>query len=161
MNEGYPFALLLVSDKACGNTETPVEKVIREQMENAGFSLQYRAVLPREQAAVEAELIVCADERKLPLVLTAGGTSFALRDVVPEATLAVIDREVRGIPEAMRAAGMKYTQRACLSRGVAGLRGGTLMINLPGSENAAAEDLAAITEALQHAMLMLTAPKKD
>ena len=88
-------------------------------------------------------------------MLTTGGTGFAQRDVTPEATLAVIERETRGIPEAMRAASMRITQRACLSRSVAGIRGKTLIVNLPGSKKAATENIMAVIEALQHGAEML------
>jgi len=97
----------------------------------------------------------CADELQASLVLTTGGTGFSPRDITPEATLAVIERETRGIAEAMRMECMKITPRACLSRGVAGIRGKTLIINLPGSRNAACENLQAVIDAVDHGLDML------
>ena len=89
--------------------------------------------------------------------LSAGGTGFSQRDVTPEATLAVIERETRGIPEAMRWASLQVTPRGCLSRSAAGIRGKTLIVNLPGSEKAAKENLLAVIDALVHGMDMLAA----
>ena len=88
-------------------------------------------------------------------MLTTGGTGFAKRDVTPEATTEVIERETRGIPEAMRAASMQITPHGCLSRGVAGIRGGSLIINLPGSEKAARENFEAVKPAIGHALRMI------
>ena len=106
---------------------------------------------------IQAELIACADEKKIGLVMTTGGTGFSQRDITPEATLAVVERETRGIPEAMRWASLQITPRGCLSRSAAGIRGKTLIVNLPGSEKAAKENLAAVLEAILHGMDMLYA----
>ena len=103
----------------------------------------HTAALPDEAAQIQEELIRCADEKQVSLVLTTGGTGFLPRDVTPEATLSVIQRAVPGIPEAMRAESMRITQRGCLSRAVAGIRGNTLIVNLPGSEKASRENLGA------------------
>lgn len=100
-------------------------------------------------------LIRCADEKQVSLVLTTGGTGFLPRDVTPEATLSVIQRAVPGIPEAMRAESMRITQRGCLSRAVAGIRGNTLIVNLPGSEKASRENLGAVLGAIGHGLDML------
>ena len=89
--------------------------------------------------------------------MTTGGTGFSQRDITPEATLAVVERETRGIPEAMRWASLQITPRGCLSRSAAGIRGKTLIVNLPGSEKAAKENLAAVLEAILHGMDMLYA----
>ena len=121
----------------------------------AGYDVVYTAVVPDEQAQIEAELIKCADELTADLVFTTGGTGFSRRDVTPEATHAVIEREAPGIPEAMRYESLKITPRAMLSRSAAGLRGDTLIINLPGSEKAAAENLSAVIGTLEHALKML------
>ena len=95
------------------------------------------------------------------LVLTTGDTGFSSRDMTPEATLAVVERETRGIPEAMRAESMKITPRGCLSRSAAGIRGKTLIVNLPGSPKAAKENLEAVLGALDHGLEMLRAPQRD
>ena len=101
------------------------------------------------------ELVYVADRLKVDLALTTGGTGFAPRDVIPEATMAVVERPTPGIPEAMRAASMKITNRGCLSRAAAGIRKGTLIVNLPGSEKAARENLGAILGTMEHALHMM------
>ena len=96
------------------------------------------------QEQISAELRACADEKKIGLIVTTGGTGLSPRDVTPEATLAVLDREIRAIPVAMWVEGLKATPRAMLSRAVAGTRGSSLILNLPGSEKAARENLSAV-----------------
>ena len=113
--------------------------------------------LPDEAEQISAELRACADEKKIGLIVTTGGTGLSPRDVTPEATLAVLDREIRAIPVAMWVEGLKATPRAMLSRAVAGTRGSSLILNLPGSEKAARENLSAVLGALEHAMHMLAA----
>lgn len=149
-------AVITVSDKgARGERQDTSGPAIRAMLENAGFAIAYHSIVPDEGARVSAELIHCADKLHIPLVLTTGGTGFSPRDVTPEATLAVIERETRGIPEAMRAASMRITPRGCLSRAVSGIRGGTLIVNLPGSEKAAKENLLAVLDAISHGLEML------
>jgi molybdenum cofactor synthesis domain-containing protein len=121
----------------------------------AGYKIAYTGLVPDDRAMIEAELVKCADEVKADLVLTTGGTGFSTRDVTPEATLAVVDRLAPGIPEAMRYASMQITPRGMLSRSVAGLRGTTLIINLPGSEKGAHENLDAVLDTLEHALNMV------
>ena len=112
-------------------------------------------MVPDESADIQRELLKCADELGVSLVLTTGGTGFSPRDITPEATKAVIERETPGIPEAMRAASMRITPRGCLSRSVAGIRGRTLIVNLPGSEKAARENILSVMEPLRHGLDML------
>ena len=153
----YTAAVITVSGKCFrGEQADAGGPAICAMLEEAGFEVAYRGLVPDDRALIEAELIRCADEFKIPLVLTVGGTGLSPRDVTPEATLAVIEREVRGIPEAMRVESLKVTKRACLSRGVAGTRGGTLIVNLPGSEKAARENLSAVLDPLRHCVEMLT-----
>ena len=97
----------------------------------------------------------CADETKANLIITTGGTGLSPRDVTPEATLDVLEREIRAIPVAMWVEGLKVTPRAMLSRAVAGTRGSSLIVNLPGSEKAARENLSAVLPALEHALHMI------
>lgn len=154
----YTAAVITVSDKCSRGerTDTSGPAVVR-MLEEAGFEVCYTGLVPDEKEQIEAELIRCADEKKIHLVLTTGGTGFSQRDITPEATLAVIERETRGIPEAMRWASLQITPRGCLSRSAAGIRGKTLIVNLPGSEKAAKENLAAVLGAIGHGMEMLCA----
>jgi molybdenum cofactor synthesis domain-containing protein len=155
---GYQAAVITVSDKGYkGEREDKSGPAVAEMLTEAGFEVVYTGMVPDEKAMIEAELILCADEKHIPLVLTTGGTGFSQRDITPEATLAVIEREARGIPETMLYESLKITPRACLSRAVAGLRGKTLIINLPGSVKAAKENLAAVLPALEHGLQMLMA----
>ena len=152
----YTAAVITVSDKgARGERKDTSGPAVRAMLEEAGFEVVYTSIIPDDKSQIEAELIRCADERKIALVMTTGGTGFSQRDVTPEATLAVIERETRGIPEAMRWASLQITPRGCLSRSAAGIRGKTLIVNLPGSEKAAKENLAAVIDPIGHGMEML------
>ena len=152
----YTAAVITVSDKgARGERVDTSGPAVKAMLEEAGFEVVYTSIIPDEKEQIEAELIQCADERKIALVMTTGGTGFSHRDVTPEATLAVIERETRGIPEAMRWASLQITPRGCLSRSAAGIRGKTLIVNLPGSEKAAKENLAAVIDPIGHGMEML------
>jgi len=112
-------------------------------------------IVPDERAEISAALIRWADDSRLDLILTTGGTGFAPRDVTPEATRAVIERDAPGLAEAMRADSLRVTPHAMLSRAVAGIRGRTLIVNLPGSPKAAIENLATILPVLSHAIELL------
>ena len=119
------------------------------------------AIIPDEAEQIAATLRTWCDELRLNLILTTGGTGLAPRDVTPEATLAVIEREAPGIAEAMRAISLQYTRMAMLSRGVAGVRGRTLIINLPGSPKAVRECLEYALPTLPHAINLLTEGPKE
>ena len=152
----YTAAVITVSDKGSrGERVDTSGPAVRAIAEAHGFEVVYTSIVPDEPEQIRAELIKCADELKISLVLTTGGTGFSPRDITPEATLAVVERETRGIPEAMRAESLRITPRGCLSRSAAGIRGRTLIVNLPGSEKAAKENLNAVIEALEHGMDML------
>ena len=152
----YTAAVITVSDKGFrGEREDTSGPAICSIVERCGLEVVYRSIVPDEQEDICRELIRCADEKKVALVLTTGGTGFSPRDITPEATKAVIERETPGIPEAMRAESMKITPRGCLSRSAAGIRGGTLIVNLPGSEKAAKENLLAVMDGLVHGLDML------
>lgn len=152
----YTAAVLTISDKgARGERVDTSGPAVRAILEENGWKVVHTAILPDDGAQIQAALIDCADQRRVNLVLTTGGTGFSPRDVTPEATLAVVEREARGIPEAMRAESMRVTPRGCLSRSAAGIRGGTLIVNLPGSEKAARENLQAVLGAIGHGVEML------
>lgn len=151
----YRAALLIVSDRVARDGQVDgVAPVIRRQLADLPFTIVAEGVLPDEQAEIEAWLLSQA-EQGAELLLTSGGTGFGPRDVTPEATRAVIEREAPGIAEAIRAFSMQKTRRAMLGRGVAGIVGSSLVINLPGSPGAAAESLEAVADQLAHAMQML------
>lgn len=152
----YTAAVITVSDKgAAGLREDTSGPALCEMLKDNGWDVTYTAIVPDERERIEAELISCADEKKIALVLTTGGTGFSPRDVTPEATIAVAERLTPGIPELMRSESMKITPRGCLSRSAAGIRGRTLIINLPGSRKASVENLAAVLSPVRHGVDML------
>ena len=109
----YTAAVITVSDKgARGERKDTSGPAVRAMLEEAGFEVVYTSIIPDEKAQIEEELIRCADEKKIALVMTTGGTGFSQRDITPEATLAVIERETRGIPEAMRWAACRSRREA-------------------------------------------------
>jgi molybdopterin adenylyltransferase len=124
-------------------------------------TVEQYAVVPDERAAIEATLRHWADDLRLNLILTTGGTGLSPTDVTPEATLAVVERLVPGLPEAMRAESLRHTPHGMLSRAVAGCRGATLIVNLPGSPKGVRECLSAVMPALPHAVAILTAQVTD
>ena len=117
--------------------------------------------MPDERKQIRETLILCADELKTDLIVTCGGTGFSKRDVTPEATRDVIEKETPGIPEYMRSESMKITPRGCLSRSTAGIRGDSLIINLPGSRAAAIENISAVIEPVEHGLAILKAEEAD
>ena len=147
--------ILTVSDKgARGERVDTSGPAIREMLEAAGAEVVRTLLVPDEPEEIRAVLIAWSDEG-LDLVLTTGGTGFSPRDRTPEATKSVLERETPGISEAIRAAGRLKTPKAMLSRAAAGIRGGTLIINLPGSERSVRESLAAVIEVLPHGIEIL------
>ena len=158
----YHAAVLTVSDRSFrGERPDAGGPLVAELLKNGGYEVTVTAILPDEQAQIEEKLCQIADSGEIQLLVTTGGTGFAPRDVTPEATLAVCDRLTPGIPEAMRYASMQVTNRAMLSRAQAGIRKGTLIINLPGSPKAARENLEAVLPALSHGLEMLSGRPAD
>lgn len=158
----YHAAVLTVSDRSFrGERPDAGGPLVAELLKNAGYEIVRTAIVPDEQAQIEEMLKTIADSGEAELLVTTGGTGFAPRDVTPEATLAVCDRMAPGIPEAMRYASMQVTNRAMLSRAQAGIRKGTLIINLPGSPKAARENLEAVLPALGHGLEMLSGRPAD
>ncbi len=158
----YRAAVLTVSDRSFkGERPDAGGPLVAELLEKAGYEVVHRAIVPDEQAQIEEKLRQIADSGEVQLLVTTGGTGFAPRDVTPEATLAVCDRLTPGIPEAMRYASMQVTNRAMLSRAQAGIRKGTLIINLPGSPKAAKENLEAVLPAIGHGLEMLSGRPAD
>ncbi len=154
--------VLTLSDKgAAGEREDKSGPLIAQMLEEAGYRVEERLVLPDERKRIEAELINFADRRYADLILTTGGTGFSRRDVTPEATLAVAERAAPGIAEAIRAHSMQITGRAMLGRGVSVIRGGTLIVNLPGSPKAVRESLECILPQLRHGIEVLRGDARE
>ena len=152
----YTAAVITVSDKgARGEREDKSGPALCALALEHGYDVVCTSIIPDEIDQIKAELLRCCDELGVRLVLTTGGTGFSPRDVTPEATMAVVERATPGIPELMRAESMKITPRGCLSRSTAGIRGRSLIINLPGSPKAAKENLLAVIEPIKHGLDML------
>ncbi len=159
----WKVALLTASDKgARGEREDTSAQVIRELVEEEldGEIVDYR-IVPDEQDEIMAALIEMTDYYQADLVLTTGGTGLAPRDITPDATLKVIDREVPGLAEAMRNGAIQKTRRAMLTRGVCGIRGNSLIVNLPGSPKGVHESLRAIMDQLPHALAIVSGKYGD
>lgn len=158
----YSAAVVTVSDRGSqGLRPDESGPVVAALLEGAGYQVIRTELVPDEQPEIERILTEIADSGSAALLITTGGTGFAPRDVTPEATLAVCDRLTPGIPEAMRYASLQITPRAMLSRAQAGIRKGTLIVNLPGSPKAARENLEAVLPALAHGLEMLTGGPAD
>ena len=155
-------AILTLSDKGSkGEREDESGSAIREMVSAIGAEVRHYAVLPDEQRLISAELSRLADSCEIDLILTTGGTGVAPRDVTPEATREVIDRELPGMAEAMRAESLRKTPHAMISRAVAGIRKRTLIVNLPGSPRAVRENLAVVLPALRHAVEKIQGDPSD
>ncbi len=152
----YTAAVITVSDKGSrGERVDTSGPNLVEILKEKGFDVVYTHIIPDDRELIKAELIKCADELNIALVLTTGGTGFSPRDITPEATMEVVERPTPGIPEAMRAESMKITPKGCLSRSAAGIRKKSLIIKLPGSKKASRENILAVIDPVSHGLDML------
>lgn len=153
----FRASIICLSDKGYrGEREDRSTGVIRDILTQANYEITGEILIPDEFSIIKSALVKVCDTDMVDLVITTGGTGLSPRDVTPEATLEVVDKLVPGIPEAIRAYSMTITNRAMLSRGVAGVRGATLIINLPGSPKAVRESLEYILSPLKHGLETLT-----
>jgi len=152
----YSAAVITISDKGYrGERVDTSGPNLVQILKDRDFEVTYTSIIPDEREMIKEELVKCADELGIALVLTTGGTGFSPRDITPEAAMDIIERPTPGIPEAMRAESMRITPKGCLSRSVAGIRKRTLIITLPGSKKASAENILAVIDPVVHGLDML------
>lgn len=150
------FGLLTVSDRSSARQRPDLSgPALVEAVQARGWEIVLQEIVPDELDQIRTILLAWADGKDLDVILTTGGTGFAPRDVTPEATRAVVERLTPGLDEAMRAASLAITPHAMLSRAVSGIRGRTLIVNLPGSPKAAVENLQVLLPVLEHAIQLL------
>lgn len=155
-------AVLTVSDRSSsGLREDSVGPALAEFLKSAGLDVPLTAVVPDEENPIREQLIAWADGGNVDVILTTGGTGLSPRDVTPEATLSVVHRVVPGMAEAMRSKSLEKTPHAMISRAIAGVRGTTLIINLPGSPRGAIENLEAVMPAIEHAVAKIQGDPSD
>lgn len=158
----FHVGIITASDKgSIGEREDISGKLIKTLIEKRGYMVGRMKILPDDEKLLLDEMKYMADELSLDLIFTTGGTGFSKRDLTPEATIKACDRMANGIAEAMRSYSLSITPRAMLSRGVSGIRGNTLIINLPGSPKAVEESLEYIMDSLHHGLEILTGEAGD
>ena len=157
----YTAAVITVSDRSYrGEREDKGGPAVKEMLEKLGYEVVHMETVPDEKEKI-SEALIKAASKDTALIVTTGGTGFAPRDVTPEATLAVCERIVPGIPEAMRMLSMKYTDRSILSRAAAGIRKRSLIINLPGSPKGAVENFETVSGPIERGLKMLRGGQAD
>ena len=157
----YTAAVITVSDRSYrGEREDKGGPAVKEMLEKLGYEVVHMETVPDEKEKI-SEALIKAASKDTALIVTTGGTGFAPRDVTPEATLAVCEKIVPGIPEAMRMLSMKYTDRSILSRAAAGIRKRSLIINLPGSPKGAVENFETVASPIEHGLKMLRGGQAD
>lgn len=158
----YTVGIITSSDKGyAGEREDKSGAVIKEIIEAQGFEVKKYVVLPDDQKMLSEEMIHMCDDLNVNLILTTGGTGFSMRDVTPEATKAILEREALGICEAIRYYSLQITKRAMLSRAVSGIRKQTLIVNLPGSPKACQEALGFVLDEIKHGIDILLGEARE
>lgn len=158
----YSCAVITISDKgAAGLRADTSGETLQRILGEHGFENTYYTIIPDDENTIVRHLLDCADTKKTDLIVTTGGTGLSPRDVTPDATLRVIDKEIPGMAEAMRAASCVKTINAIISRAVVGTRKNSIIINLPGSQKAAAENIEVLLPALPHALAKLQGDPSD
>lgn len=155
-------AIVTVSDRGSrGEREDSSGQALDALLTQHGFEVRHRVIIPDDVPIIQSVLRRFADEHQMALVVTTGGTGVSPRDVTPEATLSILEREIPGMAEAMRASSLRKTPHAMISRAVAGIRGCTLIVNLPGSPGGAVENLNVLLPALPHAIEKIRGDMSD
>lgn len=162
MREAFTYGIITASDKGSkGQRDDLSGKLIEEIMKNKNYKLEKYIILPDEKEELKKEMLYMADELKVNLILTTGGTGFSPRDITPEATIEVVEKLTPGISEAIRNYSLQITPKAMLSRAVSGIRKETLIINLPGSPKAVKESLEYILGPLEHGLEIMLQRAKE
>ena len=152
----YTAAVITVSDKGYqGERVDTSGPNLCNILKDRNYDVVYTSIVPDDREMIRTELCKCTDKLGVALILTTGGTGFSPRDITPEAAMDIIERPTPGIPEAMRAESMRITPKGCLSRSVAGIRKRSLIITLPGSKKASAENILAVIDPVEHGLEML------
>lgn len=156
------IGILTVSDRSAHGERSDLSgPVIEEEILAQGWKIGKKEIVPDDLTIIKSTLLAWIESEEIDVILTTGGTGFSSRDVTPEATKEVIDREAPGLAEAMRAVSLKMTPHAMLSRAIAGIRRRTLIVNLPGSPQAAVENLRVVLPVLNHAVQLLSDDPKS